>query len=103
MVPFTGNDSVMVCAASAEPPTDGNTGTTEPVNDAPVTASIVKVTFVPVSAAVHKPSQMELAAPQSAMISASSVHVGIPFAAYAPEKVTPVMGFSDGVSVELTH
>jgi hypothetical protein len=73
------------------------------VNDAPVAASIVKVTFVPVSAALQSDSQMLEAAPQSATISTSRVHVGIPLAAYAPENVTPVMGFSDGVSIELVH
>lgn len=103
MLPFTGNDTEMLCTESAAPPTDGNTGTTDPVNDAPVAASIVKVTFVPVSAAVQSDSQMLEAAPQSATNSTSRVHVGIPLAAYAPENVTPVMGFSDGVSIELVH
>ena len=93
----------MLCTESAAPPTEGNTGTTEPVNDAPVVASIVKVTFVPVSDAVQSASQMLDAAPQSATISTSSVHVGIPLAAYAPENVTPVTGFSYVVSIALVH
>jgi len=91
-------DSETVCALSADPPIDGNTGTTLKANDAPLTATIVTATVVSVSADAQRSSQTLVVAPQSERISTSSVHCVVPLVAYDPPTVMPVMALSDGVS-----
>jgi hypothetical protein len=69
------NSSETVCASGAVPPADGKIGWTSKANDAPESAP--KITERPVFgafvAAVHKASQSDPDAPQSASISTAKV------------------------------
>jgi hypothetical protein len=68
------NASETVCASGAVPPADGKIGWTSNANDAPESAPNMteRPVFGAFVAAVHKASQSEFAAPQSANISTAN-------------------------------